>query len=588
MPKKKIAYSYVRFSRPEQLHGDSLRRQVEASQQWCFRNGYELSDLEFRDLGKSAYRGKHRKEGKLAVFLKMVQEGKIEKGAVLLLENLDRLTRENIGSAVTLINGLLDAGIQVVTLSPERIYKKSSWNNLGQIMEMIVQLALAHDESLKKSERLARAWSEKRRMIEDKKLTGACPAWLELSEDRKRFKQIRESVTIVRRIFRLASQGVGTNSIARLLNDEEVRPIGKRINSTTWHKSYVTKILKNRAVIGEFQPHVKTEEGKRLPEGEPIADYFPAVIDEALFYRVQEALTLRQTQRGPSGNAVANLFTGIIRDARDGCSMTLVHKGNRSSGSQLVSSGAQRKERGSEYLAFSYAPIEKAILMWCRELRIEDITAEEKQTSDAEERLEIAKGKLGQFDSAVTAIQSRLLADPTNLTLLDTLSKMDGEKAAAKEDVEQLQREMHVPEDSGLADAQSVIDLLKKNQRTKTTREIRTRLKSLLRTLIREIWVWVEVEKDQHMRTAYLQMHLSSGLVRKVMVVGTTHWEGGGATAPKPIQTWAYAVCESDKLGIDLRDGDPRGFMGHEMRDKVYFESNGKLKAIIDFEQTQI
>lgn len=584
MPRKKIAYSYVRFSRPEQLHGDSLRRQIEASQAWCDRNGYVLSDLELRDKGKSAFRGTHRKQGKLAVFLEMVESDKIEKGAVLLLENLDRLTRENIGTAVTLINSLLDAGIQVVTLSPERKYTKSSWNNLGQIMEMIVQLALAHDESLKKSERLAKAWSRKRAILDDCKLTSVCPAWLELSEDKARFKQIPEAVAVVRRVYKLAADGLGTNGITRLLNDEEVPPIGRRVNSTTWHKSYVTKILKNRAVVGEFQPHIKTEDGKRQPEGDPIANYFPPIIDEALFYRVQDALQRRQTQRGPSGKAVANLLTGLVRDARDGCSMTLVDKGAKSSGAQLVSSGAQRKENGSRYLAFSYPAIEKAVLMWCRELQVRDLTGEARP-SDAEDRLEVAKGKLAELKKAVSALQDRLLADPTNLTLLDTLGKLDSEKGAVEDQIEQLKQEVHAAEDHGLSDAQSVIEVLGKTRSQQKLVELRTRLKGLLRALISEIWCWVEV--DGHDRTAYLQIHLTTGIVRKIIILQQKYWEGGGSTSPKPVMSFAYAgslPVDEALVDVDLREGlATEGFFDVALQDRIYQEVDGELQTLVDF-----
>jgi DNA invertase Pin-like site-specific DNA recombinase len=42
MSKKPPAYSYIRISTPEQLRGDSLRRQLEASTAYAFANGLEL------------------------------------------------------------------------------------------------------------------------------------------------------------------------------------------------------------------------------------------------------------------------------------------------------------------------------------------------------------------------------------------------------------------------------------------------------------------------------------------------------------------------------------------------------------------
>ena len=55
----KTAFSYVRFSTPEQAKGDSLRRQLSASKHWCKDNGYTLSEQEFLDKGRSGYKGEN-------------------------------------------------------------------------------------------------------------------------------------------------------------------------------------------------------------------------------------------------------------------------------------------------------------------------------------------------------------------------------------------------------------------------------------------------------------------------------------------------------------------------------------------------
>jgi len=54
------AYSYLRMSRPDQLKGDSARRQTQASREYCARTGLQYDEtLTFDDLGVSAFRGKH-------------------------------------------------------------------------------------------------------------------------------------------------------------------------------------------------------------------------------------------------------------------------------------------------------------------------------------------------------------------------------------------------------------------------------------------------------------------------------------------------------------------------------------------------
>ena len=85
------AYSYVRFSSPEQRKGDSLRRQTEAAADWCRRNGARLDNsTTLHDLGKSAFKGKHRENpdlNALACFLEMVQAGRVVRGSRRLISS---------------------------------------------------------------------------------------------------------------------------------------------------------------------------------------------------------------------------------------------------------------------------------------------------------------------------------------------------------------------------------------------------------------------------------------------------------------------------------------------------------------------
>ena len=64
------AYSYLRFSTPEQIHGDSLRRQTEGARTYAATHNLELDEsLTFRDLGVSAFRGANAVEGALGQFV---------------------------------------------------------------------------------------------------------------------------------------------------------------------------------------------------------------------------------------------------------------------------------------------------------------------------------------------------------------------------------------------------------------------------------------------------------------------------------------------------------------------------------------
>jgi hypothetical protein len=99
-PSAPRAYSYIRFSTPEQAKGHSLQRQTEAARAWAVANDVTLDDeLTFRDRGVSGFTGANLETGALGVFLERVRDGTISRGSWLLVENLDRISRQSSLSA---------------------------------------------------------------------------------------------------------------------------------------------------------------------------------------------------------------------------------------------------------------------------------------------------------------------------------------------------------------------------------------------------------------------------------------------------------------------------------------------------------
>src|SRR5262249_23694609 len=138
--------------------------------------------LTLRDCGKSAFTGTHRQNPDrhaLALFLKMVETGRIARGSYLLIENLDRLSREDEVPACHLLTSILMAGIVVVQLSPYEMTlteKSNGW----ELMRAVMELSRGHGESKIKSERVTAAWTQRRvHAREDSRrlLTSQLPAW---------------------------------------------------------------------------------------------------------------------------------------------------------------------------------------------------------------------------------------------------------------------------------------------------------------------------------------------------------------------------------------------------------------------------
>jgi Recombinase len=141
-----------------------------------------------------------------------------------------------------------------------------------------------------------------------KKLS-ACPSWLALSDDRSAFVFMPDRADLVREIFELSLSGLGCYTIAKQLNDKKVPPFGP---SGRWDQSTIHNMLVSRATIGEHQPK-QYRNGCEDPIGDPIPNYYPAVVGEELFKAVQVA---RQKNsrfgRGRKGKYITSLFPNLI------------------------------------------------------------------------------------------------------------------------------------------------------------------------------------------------------------------------------------------------------------------------------------
>ena len=178
---------------------------------------------------------------------------------------------------------IVQSGINLVTLTDRRVYSGKTTNLVDMITSLVI-MERAHETSETKGLRVGAAWKQKRmRAAQGEPMTARCPAWLRLSADRRTYELMPDRAEIVRQIFANSAAGLGMYSIATRLNEAGVQAF---VGKNGWHRSYIAKTLANRAVLGEFQPHILID-GNRVPDGEPITNYFPAIITEQIFYQAQ-------------------------------------------------------------------------------------------------------------------------------------------------------------------------------------------------------------------------------------------------------------------------------------------------------------
>lgn len=319
------AYSYIRFSTPEQSQGDSKRRQTDLAADYVKRHGLTLdTDLSMTDLGISAFKGKNLEEtAALGAFRKAVADGLVERGSVLLVESLDRISRQNQRIGLRILEDIVLAGVDVVTLNDGKRWDKTAIDGFDLMMAFMM-LFRAHEESSTKSKRNKAAWETKRTgMAAGKVASARTHAWLDVQGDaskhgdgKAKFKLNADKVKIVRRIFAEFNSGKGVTQITTDLNRDKIATWG---GGKCWWSIYVRKILESRAVLGEHTPKIAG-----IPQA-PIAGYFPAVVDETVWGAAAARRAANNYQQ-VSTPKVSNILSRLAVCPKCGQRMTRVTK----------------------------------------------------------------------------------------------------------------------------------------------------------------------------------------------------------------------------------------------------------------------
>jgi len=456
----------------------------------------------------SAFKGKNLAQGALAGFIAAVKQGKIKPGSYLVIEKLDRFSRDDADEALSAFTQLLKAGIAIVTLDPEKEWTAEAIKGFG-IMELVLHFILSNQESQKKSERLGSAWRNKKRNAKSKIVTRQTPFWIVIEDGKAKFDP--DGVKVIRLIFEMAAKGYGSTVIAKTLNRKGVK--APQNKSTGWHGSTVSKLLRSRQPIGEYQPY-KLSDGpkKRVPDGEPVADYYPAAITKAQWDKVQKDLTHRRLARGKTTRTASNLFQGLVTDAHDG---GLVRLKNMNNYPYLVN---KLNERGlSEHRwSFSYSAFEQRFLEIVGELRPRDLVVSDFAIGDDWERL-------AEVEKKIEKIKLAMAGDGDFDSLLEVLQKLEKEKKRLTQGVPV----SPISQKQDLADCQSVVEMLGKAKGAQLT-DLRIRLRSLIRSLVESITILVEKWGDG--RVCFAQVVFRGGGQKTLHMVsagkGVTHLNG--------------------------------------------------------------
>lgn len=317
----KKCFPYVRFSSTRQEDGSTRTRQNELIDAFVTKHGLDV-DRHLEDAGTSAHRGKNAgSEGVLGQFLRQVRMGEIDKGSYLLIENFDRLSRDKIVRSNKIFTDLLYAGIKIVILDKNKIYDAENLD-FGDWISALVEFERANAESERKSDFSSKAWRFNReKMRAGEIVTKKVPTWLKVENNA--FVVDHEKVERINTLFKL-SLSKGLQEATREYNELYSEKLA--IHQTQY-------LLSNRKLIGEHSPqkihYDESGQLKRKDEGDSIPNYYPSVVDEKLFYQVQEVIKSRKPFAGRYSNQRYNVFRDLIFCKWCGGTIRYMNKGER-------------------------------------------------------------------------------------------------------------------------------------------------------------------------------------------------------------------------------------------------------------------
>lgn len=534
---------YARYSGSKQSQGTSVERQVEMAEAYAKAHGLTITEPPLIDRAKSAFHAVHVR-GKMGQLLKRVASGDLGQGDIILVEMIDRLSREKVMRAWDQLRTFTNAGVTIITVADgSRLNDATFDEQWTRIIEPLARMAGAHDESAKKSVRTTDNWQRNR--AKGVNMTTALPGWLNQDKSER-----RERVSMVRQIFDLCLAGHGCSVIAKTLNanlkDAPAWGNGRSDTNLEWSTATISKILGNRAVMGEYQPRSKGE-----IVGPAVPDYFPQIIEPDTFFKAQALIKSRKFGGEGSGRravGASNIFRGLALCGLCRRRMVVTHAGGvrylRCYGSK---GGVCANTRG-----FNYDKLEEAVLRTVSEIQLSDDTASARlrglksEIASVRHELETIQGNIdflmGELLRTRSPAMTKMVTDE-EAKLVTTQEALDGLQQRLASETAPLSQHQN--------DLTTAFDQLAKAE---DKSDVRQRLNMALTSLVDKIAMSpnhnVMISFKDH-TTYVLRYRLKPNLPKQKRVgarpVSDYEWVAGRVGGQDMMDAWAASLAELDQ-----------------------------------------
>lgn len=257
-------------------------------------------------------------------YIRMIEDFENNKSSALFVKDLSRIGRNYIEVGKLTEEFLPEHDIRLVAVS-DNIDTHEGENELAPIKNLF-------------NEWYARDISKKRRISNKIKGNAGEPmgmppyGYMKNPDGSKSWVVDEEAANVVRRIFDLTLEGIGTHQIADILASENVliptsywiskgigRPGSKTASSSEWKSSTIISILSKQEYCGDvlnFKTYSKSYKNKKRYENDRenwviFKDVHEPIIDRAVWETIQERRS-RKTRKKPKADGEKNMFSGLL------------------------------------------------------------------------------------------------------------------------------------------------------------------------------------------------------------------------------------------------------------------------------------
>lgn len=540
-------YSYIRWSTDRQDKGTTRNRQLAAAKVFAAEAGLEMVEIE--DPGVSAFRGKNTNTGKLGDFIDAVKQGAIASDSWLYVENLDRITRQNVTTAQKLFIELLELGLTLVTGMDKRVYTLDSVNkNPTELMISLLLFSRANEESETKSNRtignvVALVERHQAGLPVNIKSVGRHPFWID--DSGSQYEAVKEHPvywSIAREAIDMFLDGNGIYTVKRYL--DEKYPNG--LKGKEWDYQVLKKMRDNRALIGERTINVGGATYK-------LDNYYPWLCkDEAEFLTLAERKQQNNYKAKKDKTEEIKLLSGLQVLRCSKCGGTMHSFMNHGSARYICTNGVHLQKNCSGW-SISAQLVEHCTMISLLIGYMDKSRKDGIDTTAIEEEISRKEILITDLESRIANMAQAIAIAPDVSALAVQLNTFDLERKKTVLEVDKLKERLHSLKGKGSleVDITDFLMLIQWSVFTNMEDADRNKIRKIISSIIESIIV----EKADGCITIKIKCHHKD------------EWLVFGGVNRKPF--WAFTIEYSTNDAKEIEGGDSSNFVSNPLFQKA-------------------